>query len=470
VARRSCAAFGSAALALVLVLVLVLALALVLVPVAAEAAVSTDLATGPARSRAHPAGSAAAQPRPTDLAVSRFGDRGDHDLYCPHALEPSPLVVIAPDQAQSREALGTLAEHLARAGFVVAVVDPPAGVGQGAKLSGVIDALTAAKPLERREAGCRLAPGVAAWGIGSGAAVILEVAAVRATARRPLAAVVVAFGTAQAPAAAQATPTLAIAGEDSAATAPAPPPRWQLVVEDANACDLDSSYCRGTPIERRRGEHHVQISSDASDAIERAVISWLRAQVEGDPVELAGMASWKRRIPLPPRRYHVPAHRERLTQFSAPLVLGRTVEDSDFVWGIRPEVVRTWATDRGRGSLRDWTSHSIGGYIELLRVGGDSTLGGGLTYVHTRQPFAAAPSLGLYRTWADPSARNGIAASLYVGLRSVDVGPAALPFGGRIEVRRDLGSSPDRSILLSFEADIISALIVFLGATSGGVP
>src|SRR5262245_34028816 len=105
VPRRSLAAFGSA---------LALAHAFALRAPAA-AAVDTQLAVGPAESRNPPGSPAGSRPF---LKVSQLGDRGDHDLYCPHALEPSPLVVIAPARGQPRDALRVMAIRLASDGFV----------------------------------------------------------------------------------------------------------------------------------------------------------------------------------------------------------------------------------------------------------------------------------------------------------------------------------------------------------------
>jgi hypothetical protein len=493
VARRSFQAFLPAAAAhipraaaLPVTAALAFVLALALAPAAADAGVDTSIATGPAKSRLRPAGAPATQPRPSDLPVSELGDRGDHDLYCPHALEPSPLVVIVPDRAQPRESVETLAWTLARAAFIVVVVDRSAGIGQGAKLSGVIDALTAADPLEPREAGCRLAPGVAAWGIGSGAAAALELAAIRATAGKPLAAVIAAFGTAQGPAAAQTTPTLVIAGEDGPATAPAPPSRWQLIVENADSCDLDVSYCRGSPIERKRGAvtdaMAALTSSQAATALTRAAVSWLRAQVEADPAEVVVLSSWQRRVPTDlPRHYNEPADdesppaeptpaeptRRRITQFGVPLLAGRGTEGGgSYFWGVRPELVTSWTAELYSDGSHSWTGHGVGGYLEFVRGNDQTVVGGGLTYVHTRDPYSVAPSIGLYRSWSsEPTERKGVAASLYAGYRNFDAAPAALTFGLRVEVRRELNESADYSLLVSLELDIISGLIAILGAT-----
>jgi hypothetical protein len=128
--------------------------------------------------------------------------------------------------------------------------------------------------------------------------------------------------------------------------------------------------------------------------------------------------------------------------------------------------VTSWTTERYDDGSHSWTGHGVGGYMEIVRGNDQTILGGGLTYVHTRQPYGVAPSIGFYRSASsEPTERKGVAASLYAGYRNFEDAPAALTFGVRVLVRRELDDAADYSLLVSLELDVIAGLITMLGAT-----
>jgi hypothetical protein len=87
----------------------------------------------------------------TELRVSQFPDQrlGEqhYDLYCPHTIEPNPLIVLAPDLDQPLEDAEGMAGMLARAGFVVIALAPPGAASRYlAALQGVLDQAVQALP------------------------------------------------------------------------------------------------------------------------------------------------------------------------------------------------------------------------------------------------------------------------------------------------------------------------------------
>jgi hypothetical protein len=156
--------------------------------------------------------------------------------------------------------------------------------------------------------------------------------------------------------------------------------------------------------------------------------------------------------------------RERLTQFSAPLVLGGTNEgDGGFVWGLRPEVVTSWTVERGFSADRTFSGLGLGGYAELLRANGSTIAGAGLTFLRCTQPFAVAPSVGIYHRWGEGADPTGIAASLYAGLRFFELGSFDLPFGFRLEYRYGLGASTERSFQFTVDLDVLVGIGLVAG-------
>jgi hypothetical protein len=127
------------------------------------------------------------------------------------------------------------------------------------------------------------------------------------------------------------------------------------------------------------------------------------------------------------------------TQFSAPLILGGS--SAGFVAGFRPEVVV--AGNAPRGGI------GLGGYAELLRIGGNVTVGTGITTArYTRRGFAIAPSFGVYG-----GASRGISTGVFVGLRRPNEYHVEMPIGVRLDGHfHDDGGS---DVILAAHIDLV---------------
>jgi hypothetical protein len=167
------------------------------------------------------------------------------------------------------------------------------------------------------------------------------------------------------------------------------------------------------------------------------------------------VAQWPARVRIDPEKYREKPVRRRLTQVSAPLVIGGTsAGGGGALIGFRPELVTSWTTEylaRRRRGL------GFGVYGELLYGAGGNSAGGGLTFLAGRQPYAIGPSVGLYHQWADSGDHMGVAASLYTGLRFFEFEHFDLPFGVRTELRYGLGNGAERAIAISLDLDVAIA-------------
>jgi len=127
------------------------------------------------------------------------------------------------------------------------------------------------------------------------------------------------------------------------------------------------------------------------------------------------------------------------TQFSAPLILGGG--SGGFVAGFRPEVVV--AGNAPRGGI------GLGGYAELLRSGGNVTVGTGITTArYTRRGFSVAPSFGVYG-----GASRGISTGVFVGVRRPSEYHIEMPIGLRVDGHfHDDGAS---DVMVAAQIDLV---------------
>jgi hypothetical protein len=139
---------------------------------------------------------------------------------------------------------------------------------------------------------------------------------------------------------------------------------------------------------------------------------------------------------------------------SVPVTLGVTSRDDGRVdWGFRPEIL---FAPHGTGL-------AFGPYAQMGRNSADWLVGTGLTATYYRgenKLLNVSPSLGLYHRYSDPT-ETGIAASLFVGIRTADGGGGLdLPVGFRVDYRSD---GHDRNeVVFSLEADLMWGMVAAL--------
>jgi hypothetical protein len=405
-----------------------------------------------------PLGRASASRAP--LRYSRFPGRSadeiQYDLFCPHTVEPNPLVVVAPDQDQPLDQADLFTLTLVGAGFIVVAVEPRPGRADYAAAIEVVLAEVLATPPDPREPGCRRSGGIGAFGLGRGGAAVLELAARRERDNNPLGGAMVGYvAEAGAQAAILSTPTLVVEGRR-----PAPPGR-SLVIADGSSCDLRWYFLDCEPddstwsLQRRRRE--ADLRHQRANAFTERLVAFMRAHVEGDADALAAARSWPPEIEVR-RSDESLALDEKATHVvaSLPYLLGGTTQgDGGTAMGLRPEVmVARVASHR---ALNPGTGFGLGLYGELLRARGDGLYGGGLTLVAYLGRVAIAPSVGLYG--GDRDHGRGISTGLFFGLRHpvehfefID-----LPLGIRVDIHSPFGDSSARSMFISAQADLVYA-------------
>lgn len=414
-----------------------------------------------------------AQPRGTSAALpfSQFPDRSTaaghrYDLYCPHTVEPNPLVVLALDVNQTLERAESIAHRFVKSGLIVVVVEPaPDFVSYLPRISAVLDEVLAAQPLEAREPGCARSGPVGAWGAGRGGVAVAELAKARAAAGAPFAAVVTVYaGMAPEVTVGLQLPLLEI--ERNFASQYDNPGARSLFVVDGEPCFLswyrdpcrqrdDPARSRQTSVIYDRSRQFFRAFLEADAAARLAVDRWTGEKIgeeHHDPE------------PISPRTYVL---------LSLPLLLGGTgLGDGGFVYGLRPELLISRVPTAPDGNTRG-TGFGCGLYGELLRWDGNSTLGAGLTCVAYLDGFGIAPSIGLAKGLAtmDPDAGElAMTAGLFVGLRDwIDkLGLSDLPVGVRFDTHFGSGGSQERSFVIAAQLDLIvvGGLIALLAAPS----
>jgi hypothetical protein len=401
-----------------------------------------------------------ARPRGTGEALrfSQFPDRTTagglrYDLYCPHTTDANPLVVVAPDVGATLEHAEPIAQHFARTGLIVVVVEPAADrASYPARIGAVLDEVLAARPIEPREPGCEPSGAIGAWGAGRGGVAVAELARIRAAAGQELAAVVTVFAASAREAIPDmATPLLVIEGVR--VPAQTGPMARSLVIPGAAPCDLSGP---DDPCARR-----MRAILESSRLFFRGYVDWdaeARAAVHGWG-EVLGEAR--------PGPREEPIRHERYTLLSFPLLLG-TTNEGGFLKGIRPELVfarlRTIDVSTGPGV-------GLGFYGELLRWNGETTAGAGVTFVHYLGSLAYAPSVGM-ATWTfEREVRNTISAGLFLGLRAWPdrLGSVDFPIGVRVDGRFAYDGSGERAILVSGCLDLSLVALFALGVLGGVV-
>ena len=215
-----------------------------------------------------PRASAARSPLPTSQFPDRIARGERYDLICPHTVEPNPIVIIAPDAAQTLEESEGFGFQLASAGYIAVVVEPPRDRRRyAAALAAVLDEILVAEP-DPREPGCRHTAVSGAFGLGSGGAAVLELAHRRETRGEPLAGVLTAYvHPSGAAVPALVTPTLIVEG----ARLPERTGHTSLVISGGHICDLIPYTARceriahpTLPLERRqRAEDLRRARADA---------------------------------------------------------------------------------------------------------------------------------------------------------------------------------------------------------------
>lgn len=384
------------------------------------------------------------------LDVSRIGDQPDFDLYCPHSVEPSPLVVIVPDARQRRIEVAGVASMLASHAFVVVVVDAAPAPRVGA----LIAKLVAAHELDAREPGCTLAPGIALLGIGDAATVALEAAR-----HDGVAAVVAAYASARPPD--PNVPLLAISVIATAA-------QYQLVVADGDVCDFDDDACHGVPgVDPARS---VMAGHDRLTEVLSRTATWLHAIVEHDPESVAKLQRWDPSVVVDDQWTERYVHSKH-TFVSLPITLGfTTAGDNGFAYGVRPQLVRASLVE---GTRRDKQRQGfgIGGYAALSRANGSALVGGGVMLARYYAPLALSPALGVYHRSDEMASATGLAVSMSTGFRNfIDLDHFDFPHDLRIEGHIGLGATKERSVTITLELDTalmvsaITAALVGLGS------
>jgi hypothetical protein len=439
-----------------------IAIALLLCAGTAHARIELHVAAGPA------------QPRGTreDLPFSQFPDRSTatghrYDLYCPHTVEPNPLVIIALDVGQTLERAESIAHRFARSGLIAVVVSPaPDFAAYLPRIGAVLDEVLAAQPLEAREPGCERQGPVGAWGAGRGGGAVATLANARAAAGAPFAAVVTVYaGTAREVTEGLRLPLLEI--ERDFVLQHGNPGARSLFVVDGEPCFL--SWYKD-PCRQRDTPGRAQQTSAIYDRSRQ----FFRAFMEADAAARLAVDRWDgahigERPSYPDEERARPKTHVLL---SLPLLLGgSSLGDGGFLYGFRPELMISRVPTSPYGSTSS-PGFGCGLYGELLRWDGNSTIGAGLTCVAYLGGFGIAPSIGLAKgpvTMDPDDGEKAVTAGLFVGFRDwIDkLGLSDLPVGVRFDAHFGYDGSNARSYVVAVQLDllVVGGLFIALLAT-----
>jgi hypothetical protein len=408
----------------------------------------------------------------TGLRVSLFPDQrlGEqhYDLYCPHTIEPNPLIVVAPDLDQPLEDAEGMAGMLARAGFIVIALAPPrAATRYPAALQAVLDQAVQALP-EDREPGCKLAGPIGAWGFRSGGNAVLALAQQREASGRPLAGVVASFVVETGvPVPALTTPALVIEGARAATLGDR-----ALVIQGAEACALRryNDPCHAeldphAPVEQRQRDG--DLDQQRSSLIYLRTKQFLQAHVGGSEPARAIVAGWGPEVVVQPSSDFLDSiSRATYAMVSVPLVLGGTNQGNNgLVIGVRPElVIGRLAAER---ALNPGTGHGIGLYGELSRENGRTVVGGGATLVSYQGGFAIAPSAGVFSRTIGTGRDTGYVLGVFLGRRhrAREFEILDLPLGVRLDYRK---TAAEGSVAISLQYDLAIPALVALAFSAIG--
>ncbi|MFN0245804.1 MAG: hypothetical protein ACKV2T_02780 [Kofleriaceae bacterium] len=433
-------------------------------PAFAEARITTYVEQKPARPRA----SVATSP----LQFSQFPNRRArghaYDLYCPHTLEPNPVVVVAPAAEQPLEHAEPISHQLVRAGYIVIAVEPPTHGTYAAVIGEVADEVLRDELIEAREPGCRRTTVRGAWGLQHGADAVLQLARAREAAGAPLAGVVALYPSAV-PSSGSTTPVFVISsalpGVANRSTT------TMLALTGGEACDLrwHTDPCRDT-LNRGQSQTAVDLRSKRQEVAYDRTREFLRAHVGGDSSALAAVAGWQPTLTVGVNPPIDDSMIGRYRLFSLPLLVGGTSQGNNgFVVGVRPELVFAWlGTTSSDPDKTNSRGHGFGGYGELVSANGTTVIGGGLTYVYYADHLALAPSLGAYRRSANEDDVYGISTSLFLGFRArIDwLKVFDAPYGIRIDGRFALDDSQERSVTITAQFDLAIPSVLALAVAS----